>query len=240
MVDNTASTTNAIEPDIQQSDVQNLHDFYASKADRRAPWYQRLTKRRITYRKIALYALVAGIALLSTPVATTFVAGSALVLLGISLRVWTFGHLAKNKSLITTGPYAHTRNPAYLGSFLIFCGVVIAAGNPYTMQGLIIWGLGLVVAITFFSHYMPRKYKREYTRLRKKFPEEFETHAANVPDFFPRITPWRSGDTHPFSWTSVRANHEFWWPTFLVVGLTVIWLTENVIKFTEAGLILAM
>lgn len=218
----------------------DLHTYYANKPQRRAPWYERLQYRRITGRKVALYALTAAILLLSSPIAPTFVLGSLMAAAGIALRIWTFGHLAKNDSLITTGPYAYTRNPAYLGSFLIFCGIVLAAGNPYSTHGLVIWGIGLVVMVAFFHHYMPRKYAREYTRLEKMFPEEFEEHAANVPDFFPRITPWRSGDSHTFSWTSVRANHELWWPAILVTGLAVIWLSEYVLVTTAAGLALAV
>ena len=50
---------------------------------------------------------------------------------GLALRIWTFGHLEKNQHMITTGPYAHSRNPAYLGSFLIVCGFGLAAGTPF-------------------------------------------------------------------------------------------------------------
>ncbi|MDN5939608.1 MAG: hypothetical protein L0H83_13235 [Salinisphaera sp.] len=160
---------------------------------------------------------------LSSPMMPSFVLGSLLVAVGIGLRIWTFGHLEKNQDMITTGPYAHTRNPAYLGSLVIFCGFVLAAGDPFSAAGLLVWGLGAIILVVFFRSYLPRKYAREYPRLRERFPRAYQAHAANVPDFFPRLTPWRSGDARTFSWRCVRANHELWWPAIVTLGLMLLW-----------------
>ncbi|MDZ7630439.1 MAG: methyltransferase [Gemmatimonadaceae bacterium] len=43
------------------------------------------------------------------------------------MRAWSTGHIVKNQVLTTTGPYAHTRNPLYLGSFLMALGFALAA-----------------------------------------------------------------------------------------------------------------
>jgi len=40
----------------------------------------------------------------------------ALVLPGLWLRAYAAGYVKKNRELTVTGPYAHTRNPLYLGS----------------------------------------------------------------------------------------------------------------------------
>lgn len=197
--------------------------FYARKPSQLAPWHERLRQRKITGRKVGLYILVAAILAFSSPIAPTFIAGAMLVALGAAVRIWTFGHLEKNEHMVTTGPYAHSRNPAYLGSFFIVCGFVLAAGNPYSVAGLIIWGLGLATLAVFFQRYLPRKYAREYPRLEKAFPNDFKAHAANVPDFMPRLTPWRSGDDRRFSWACVQANHELFWPTLLVAALALLW-----------------
>src|ERR1035438_4671359 len=42
-----------------------------------------------------------------------------LVLPGLWLRAYASGYVKKNRELTVTGPYAHTRNPLYLGSMLI-------------------------------------------------------------------------------------------------------------------------
>lgn len=214
ITDSASATTN---PEASRS-------HYVNKPSRREPWYKRLKRHRMTPRKIALYLLVLAILTLSSPIVPAFMLGCVLVGAGIALRIWTFGHLEKNDAMITTGPYAYTRNPAYLGSFMIFCGFALAAGNPFSAAGLLVWGLGLAGLAVFFGVYMPRKYAREYPRLEAAFPQGFKAHAANVPDFFPRLTPWRSGDTRSFSWGRVRANNELWWPVILGLGLALTWL----------------
>lgn len=176
------------------------------------PWYRRLMKRRITGRKIATYAAVAAIVYFSEPWAPTFALGCVFLLLAGALRIWTYGHLSKNESLVTSGPFAHTRNPAYLGSLLALIGFGLAVGNPFTIGGHIAWGLSLASLVVFVAYYLPRKYTREYARLRELFPEDYANHAANVPDLVPRIRPWHGGSQRRFLWQRVRRNHETFWP----------------------------
>jgi hypothetical protein len=56
--------------------------------------------------------------------------GGSVAALGSLGRIWAAGHLDKGKCLACAGPYAHTRNPLYLGSFLMGLGVVLA-GQAY-------------------------------------------------------------------------------------------------------------
>jgi len=156
----------------------------------------------------------------SDPRPLTFWVGSLLVAFAWALRIWSFGHLDKNLHMTTTGPYAHTRNPAYLGSFIALLGVGLAAGNPSTFRGQVVWVFLVVLALIFVIEYLPRKFQREYPRLRKIFGEDLDRHARHVPDFLPRLRPWRSGDPRKFSWSRVTANHE--WPWGLVLGLALI------------------
>jgi protein-S-isoprenylcysteine O-methyltransferase Ste14 len=55
----------------------------------------------------------------SRPRPLTLAIGGAVALPGLALRAWATGHLRKNDALATTGPYAYTRNPLYLGSFVM-------------------------------------------------------------------------------------------------------------------------
>lgn len=223
MTESTTATADTDQFSNPASGARTADGHYANKPSQLAPWHERLRQRRITLRKIALYAVVAAIVVLSSPTAPTFILGCLLVATGLALRIWTFGHLEKNEDMITTGPFAHSRNPAYLGSFLIFSGFVLAAGDPASIAGIAIWVAGLAMLAVFFFQYLPRKYAREYPRLEKAFPEGFKAHAANVPDFFPRLTPWRSGDTRSFSWACVTANHELWWTILLSAGMALLW-----------------
>lgn len=224
MSESITTTASTAEAGNRASSHHRDNRFYAKNPDQLAPWYERLKRRRVTLRKVGLYVLAAVVVTLSSPAVPTFVIGTVLVAAGLALRIWTFGHLEKNQSMITTGPYAYTRNPAYLGSFLVFSGFALAAGSPYSAAGLLVWALGLIMLIVFFRNYLPRKYAREYPRLEQAFPEGCKAHAANVPNFFPRLTPWRSGDTRTFSWLCVRANHELWWPAVLSLGLVLLWV----------------
>ncbi len=59
----------------------------------------------------------------------TLFVGGAIALLGLGLRAWAAGHIRKNAALATSGPYAYTRNPLYLGSFLLGVGFSIASSQ---------------------------------------------------------------------------------------------------------------
>lgn len=179
--------------------------------------------KRLTWRKAAVYVAALALLAFADPRPITFAVGAALCALAWALRVWAFGHLEKNRLMVTTGPYAHTRNPAYLGSFLALVGVALAAGNAETTRGQGVWAFGAVLVIAFFTIYLPRKFRKEYPRLKELFGEQLERHADNVPDFWPRPTPWRSGDDRRFSWKRVSANHEWGWSIVLLVILLAIW-----------------
>ena len=56
-------------------------------------------------------------------------AGFAVAVVGVLIRALASGHIRKNAELATTGPYAYTRNPLYLGSIIIAIGFIIAARN---------------------------------------------------------------------------------------------------------------
>jgi protein-S-isoprenylcysteine O-methyltransferase Ste14 len=179
--------------------------------------------RRPSARQLGVYASALAIA---------FVAGCCLVALAWALRVWAFGHLDKNEHMVTTGPYAHTRNPAYLGSFLAMVGIALAAGNAETTRGRLVWGLAAGLCVAFFACYLPRTCEREYTRLRRLFGPDLDQHAANVPDFLPRLRPWRSGDSRRFSWRRVIANNEWPWGLVLSGLLCAIWFAHAWSPFT--------
>jgi len=177
-------------------------------------------------RQIGVYVSALLLALLADPRPATFVAGCCVVAVAWGLRIWAFGHLDKNEHMVTTGPYAYTRNPAYLGSFLALTGVALAAGNAETTRGRIVWGIALVLGVAFFTFYLPRKFAREYGRLQRLFGAELDRHAENVPNFVPRLTPWRSGDTRRFSWQRVTHNHEWPWGVVLALLLAAIWFAH--------------
>jgi protein-S-isoprenylcysteine O-methyltransferase Ste14 len=119
----------------------------------------------------------------STPSIAGLWSGGSLAFVGIVIRAWATGYIRKNDELTVSGPYALTRNPLYLGSFIIGLGFSIAGGN------LII---PLVFLVCFAAIYAP-VILREKEYLKGKFPEEYLRYQAAVPLFFPRLTPKNMG-----------------------------------------------
>jgi protein-S-isoprenylcysteine O-methyltransferase Ste14 len=104
----------------------------------------------------------------------------ALVVPGLWLRAYASGYVKKNRELTVTGPYAHTRNPLYLGSMLIAAGFAVA---------LLSWPFALVLAIGFAIIYIP-VIASEERFLRATFPG-FDEYCLSVPRILPRLTPAR-------------------------------------------------
>lgn len=121
--------------------------------------------------------------LFAQPRPATLAAGAPLSLLGLLLRAWGSGHLRKNDALATSGPYAYTRNPLYLGSFIMGLGFTIASGR---------WWLGVLFVALFLGIYLPVM-RVESATLAQLFGESFQEYARAVPVFWPRITPYRTG-----------------------------------------------
>lgn len=104
----------------------------------------------------------------------------ALVVPGLWLRGYAAGYVKKNRELTQTGPYAHTRNPLYLGSMLIAAGFAVALRS---------WPVALVLAVGFLVIYVP-VIASEERFLRATFPD-FNAYCRRVPRLIPRLTPAR-------------------------------------------------
>jgi protein-S-isoprenylcysteine O-methyltransferase Ste14 len=111
--------------------------------------------------------------------------GGLVALPGLALRAWASGHLRKNESLATSGPYAFTRNPLYLGSFLIGVGFTIAAGR---------WLLAIVPIVMLLGIYLPVM-RVESATLTQLFGKKYERYSREVPLFLPRLSAYRSAVT---------------------------------------------
>lgn len=118
---------------------------------------------------------------LARPTSRFLALGAIVILPGLLTRALASGHVRKNEVLTTSGPYAYTRNPLYLGSLLIGIGFAVAARS---------WWVGSALVVLFFAIYVP-VIRAEEAFLRDEFPE-FEEYARNVPRMFPRITPHSS------------------------------------------------
>jgi protein-S-isoprenylcysteine O-methyltransferase Ste14 len=115
------------------------------------------------------------------PLLAAMVWSLALVVPGLWLRGYAAGYVKKNRELTQTGPYAHTRNPLYLGSMLIAAGFAVA---------LLSWPVALALALGFAVIYIP-VIASEERFLRATFPG-FDDYCQRVPRLIPRLTPARN------------------------------------------------
>ena len=129
--------------------------------------------------------------LLARPTPKGLAVGGVVALVGLGLRAWAAGHIRKNAALAVSGPYAHTRNPLYLGSFVMGVGFTVAASGRW-WQFVV---LGAAFAALFLGIYVPVM-RVEAQTLAAKFGGEFDAYARDVPLFLPRLSAYRgAGET---------------------------------------------
>lgn len=121
----------------------------------------------------------------SKPSTLSLLIGGVTALIGLVLRGWASGHIQKAKVLAISGPYAYTRNPLYLGSFVLGVGFTIAAG---------VWWLALIFIALYLGIYLPvmRVEENDISRI---FGAEFDEYRKHVPLFLPRLTVWQDTGT---------------------------------------------
>ena len=134
---------------------------------------------------------------LAKPSALSICGGSVLIITGLAIRVLASGHVRKNEQLTTSGPYAHTRHPLYLGSLIMAVGFSLAARS---------WWIALMTILIFVIIYVPVMLAEE-AFLRQRFLQ-FEDYARAVPRLWPRLTPFSSGQGS-FSWKLYCQHREY-------------------------------
>ena len=134
---------------------------------------------------------------LAKPTAISILVSAAFVIPGLVLRALASGHVQKNEQLTTSGPYAYTRNPLYLGSLILAAGFALAARS---------WWIAVAMAVFFLAVYVP-VIRAEEAFLRERFPQ-FESYAREVPRLLPRWTAAADG-RGAFSWELYRRHREY-------------------------------
>jgi protein-S-isoprenylcysteine O-methyltransferase Ste14 len=115
-------------------------------------------------------------------------AGLCLVLTGLGIRVLAAGfagrHTRSSKiegsQLVIAGPYAHVRNPIYLGSVVLGFGMVLLIGDRRLLA---------LCALTFLALYFGL-IPAEEEFLARKFQQEYAAYCRKVPRLLPRLKAW--------------------------------------------------
>jgi protein-S-isoprenylcysteine O-methyltransferase Ste14 len=179
-------------------------------------------KRLFRLRFAVLYPLGLYLAVFTTPSDLSTVIGGFFMVLGMFMRLWSNGYAIKMDKLTTSGPYAHVRNPLYVGTTLIFIGVLVM------LQAL--W-VGLAAFVVLGIVYT-RTIRNEQKMLTDKFGQAFVDYCAKVPAMWPTFVPYAAGDKWPFSWRRVWDSREHKVVLWLGVVVTLFhlkkeWIVEN-------------
>jgi protein-S-isoprenylcysteine O-methyltransferase Ste14 len=152
------------------------------------------------------------ISLAAATVAVTLVSLACLVL-GTILRVWGTAYLGsgvmrgaamQGEVFVAAGPYRYTRNPLYLGSWLLALGVSILMPPSGAAFFLVAFSVFVLVLI-----------RAEEGFLSAKQGEVYQQYRRNVPRLWPRL--WtRAADSHAPSAARPRWVQALWAETYPV------------------------
>jgi protein-S-isoprenylcysteine O-methyltransferase Ste14 len=161
-------------------------------------------------------------------------AGLSLCVAGQAVRAWVLGQVpdgtsGQNERLIATelnvsGPYAHTRNPLYLGNLLITVGLCVVAHDVVLLA---------VVALLFAVQYRAI-IAAEESFLRDRFGPRFEEYRREVPRFWPKPRGRVGAAAQPWSWRrALRKEHNPFaaWATLAIALLA----SDQVIRARTGG-----
>lgn len=119
--------------------------------------------------------------------------GLVIALAGQVLRFYTLGQVQdgtsgqdnflRAKTLNTRGPYAHVRNPLYVGNLGIILGLLLVAHDPWVT----------LLALAFFFGQYFFIIRAEEAFLEKEHGEAYREFLRRVPRWVPRLTPAYEG-----------------------------------------------
>lgn len=127
------------------------------------------------------------------PTLITMLLGFALILSGEFFRMWGVSYAGSETRttggvggtyLVISGPYAHLRNPLYLGNMLLYIGVGVMSNAlfPYL----------LIAAFIFFYIQYRVIINEEETYLVSAFGEKYEAYRKAVPRLIPSLSPYKN------------------------------------------------
>ena len=89
--------------------------------------------------------------------------------------------------MCTAGPFAHTRNPLYIGNMLMYTGIVLIAGASNILAILMLTWLFFIIQYYLIINL-------EEQTLTRIFGATYLDYSKNVPRIFPRLFRWESYD----------------------------------------------
>lgn len=125
----------------------------------------------------------------------SWIIGSLIIISGEMLRIWGVTYAGsltrtttsvKADKLITSGPFAHVRNPLYIGNILIYVGfgILSLALFPYLTIFALLWFI--------FQYTLIINIEEEF--LEAKFGIIYSDYKDKVPKILPRLFPYQANE----------------------------------------------
>jgi protein-S-isoprenylcysteine O-methyltransferase Ste14 len=156
---------------------------------------KKLSQLLFKYRSYTPIPFVIVMLIFHNATLTSILVGLFVALIGEAFRFWGVSYAGSETRrtkkvggsfLVISGPFAHLRNPLYLGNILIYTGIGIMsmALFPYLQ----------IIALVYFYFQYRVIILGEEEYLHKTYGKQFENFVKNVPRLIPRITPYKAED----------------------------------------------
>lgn len=146
-------------------------------------------------------------------------AGAILMALGEAWRLWgvaTAGTVTRRRSrnvqtLVAHGPFAWSRNPLYVGNFLIWMGVIALSG--------VLWFLSIAVALFALEYFYIVRYEEGV--LESIFGQTYLDYKARTPRWIPR--PPAGGSAGEFRWAEAWKSEISTFLQYIAIISLLVW-----------------
>jgi protein-S-isoprenylcysteine O-methyltransferase Ste14 len=150
------------------------------------------------YRSYTPIPFLIAMVIFAKPSPMSLFVGFLVVALGEAIRFWGVAIAGSETRttdkvggtfLITNGPFAHVRNPLYVGNMLLYVGVGVMS------NALFPWLLAVAAIFFYIQYTLIVSQEEEY--LAQAFGEAFAHYRKFGRRFLPRLTPYESPTPHP-------------------------------------------
>ncbi len=188
-----------------------------------------LRQKLFQYRGYTPIPFLIAMVIFARPTTWTIVPGGTLALLGESLRFWGVAYAGSltrvtggvgAPEVIVAGPFAHVRNPLYVGNILMYVGIGIMSNALFPWL--------VLVALAYFVFQYTQIVALEEGFLEKEFGDAYRTFRSNVPAFVPRWTGYteKAQEHQKPDWPGALKSERRTLQAFgiVVVTLLVLWI----------------
>lgn len=171
------------------------------------------------FRGLTPVPLVLIVLIFARPTASSFLWGILVMIIGEMVRFWGVAYAGgatrtRNvgaSTLVTNGPFAHVRNPLYIGNLCIYTGAAIISNTWLPWLIFIIW--------IFFGVQYHLIVKLEEEKLQELFGNTYLQYKSKVPRFFPRLSPLKADNPVSPDFTNALKSEKSTFISILVILL---------------------